>query len=114
MKIIVEDIFAIDEPADICNFSTLVYADVGEDDDSGATDTFSFYICTPDYLKNSIGKNSYRLGRGLIIVSEFNMDVVEKAIRAVCEEAGKGISSWEEFSTSLSKYGISEFENYIE
>lgn len=114
MKIVVEDIFSVDEPADIYNFSTLVYADIGVDDGSDATDSFSFYVCTPDYLKDAVSQNTYKLGRGLIIVSVFNMDVIEKAVHDACNEACKGTKNWEEFSNSLSKFGISEFENYIE
>jgi len=46
----------------------------------------------------------------LLIVPRFDWDLVEEAIRAICDQA-RG-ETWEEVASMIGRYGLWEFEDY--
>lgn len=94
-------------PADPANCWIVVQADIGSEGGRGA-DCFTIYVTTPKFLESCIDDPSYQLGRGLLIVSQFNWDVVETAVSEVCS-AVEG-STWEEVAEKLSHYFLYEYE----
>jgi hypothetical protein len=95
-------------PKDPKNCWIMIHADIGPDDSSGCFDCFTFYVCTPKFLKESLGEYFYQIGRALIIVPEFNWMLVEKIIESICAKV-KG-NNWEEIADELCKYGEYEFD----
>jgi len=92
-------------PADPSNCWVVMHADIGIENESGA-DCFTLYVTTPNFLMNA---SPYTLGRGLIIVPEFNWDVIENAIRDICHASKE--KSWLDFVKKLSRHFIYEFED---
>lgn len=87
----------------------VMYADLGLEREEGA-DTFTFYVCTPRRLNVFVSEHGYELGRGLIIVKEFDWSTVRVAIDRICMACAG--PSWEEIVDKLSRYGIWDYEDY--
>lgn len=79
----------------------IIHADIGPDNDPGA-DRFTCYVTTPKFLAGIIKYDRFQLYRGLLVVNEFDWEVVEEAINSVCLEV-EG-DSWSEIVTQLSRF----------
>lgn len=66
------------------------------------------YVTTPQFLEGCIAKAGHQMGRGLLIVSEFDWDVVERAVKKACS-AVEG-ESWTEVAEKLSRFFLYEYE----
>lgn len=94
-------------PPDPGNCWIVVQADIGSDTGRGA-DCFTMYVTTPKFLEGSVDVGAHQLGRGLMIVSQFDWNVIEEAVSLVC--ASVQADTWGEVAATLSKYFIYEYE----
>lgn len=88
-----------------------IEADIGVKGESGA-DIFTFYVCTPGRLARTLGQVPHQFGRHLLVVERFDWSVVEAAIRELI--ADLSASSWDELAEKIGRYGLWEFEDYVE
>lgn len=119
MKAKLKGIYSIDLPEgqpslpeDPENCWIVLQADIGLDDGTQAADTFTFYICTPKKLSAIVKEEKHQLGRHLIIVDQFDWELLESTIVKICDEATG--ENWEEIAEQISRYGHWEFEDYHE
>jgi hypothetical protein len=94
-------------PSEVTNCWVAMHADIGADNERG-TDTFTFYVTTPRFLEDSLKSETVQLGRGLVIVNEFDWGVVESAVASICDSVRA--ESWEEAAVLLSRSFFYEFE----
>ncbi len=94
-------------PANPANCWVVVQADIGVEGESGA-DCFTMYVTTPQFLDGCLNQVRHQLGRGLVIVAEFDWDVVEQAVKEVCCSV-EG-ECWTELAEKLSRYFLYEYE----
>jgi len=96
-------------PADALNFSCWIRAMIGPKDQNGS-EAFDMLVCTPTWLQNELASNKVLSGKGMIIVEEYDYDVilsyVEKKIMA-CND-----KDWSESAIKLSRFSFWEYENY--
>ena len=67
-----------DEPGDPKHARIVVSAEIGFEG-SGSADRFDFHVCTVGWLQKQLQRESHLVGRGLIVVSEFEWKLVEQA-----------------------------------
>lgn len=89
----------------------VVQADIGLEAGE-AVDTFTFYVCTPKRLEKVLQVEPCQVGRHLLIVGRFDWAVVEASIRGLVDDL-RG-ESWEELAAKIGRYGLWEFEDYVE
>lgn len=94
-------------PPNPANCWVVVQADIGSVGGRGA-DCFTMYVTTPQFLEGCLDKASHQMGRGLIVVAEFDWDVVENAVKETCATV-EG-ESWAELAEKLSRYFLYEYE----
>jgi hypothetical protein len=87
----------------------VMQADIGYEGGEG-TDNFTFYVTTPAFLQRIVDTEAYQLGRGLVVVKQFNWTVVEELTRRLCADA-RG-ESWLVIAQMLSRNFLWEFEDY--
>lgn len=118
MKAFLDGIFSIDLPngppqlpEDPSNCWIVVQADIGVIGGSGA-DTFTFNVCTLKKLQHILNQEEYQLGRHLVLVEEFDWEVIERAIKNLL--APLQADDWESLATKIGRFGEWEFEDYVE
>lgn len=84
-------------------------ADIGYEGGEGA-DNFTFYVTTPAFLQRILDTEAYQLGRGLVVVKQFDWKVVEDFAKRLCADV-RG-ESWELIAEVLSRNFLWEFEDY--
>lgn len=94
-------------PANPSNCWVVVQADIGSVGSLGA-DCFTMYVTTPLFLEGCVNQAGHQMGRGLIVVPEFDWDVVEQAILETC--AALEGENWAELAEKLSRYFLYEYE----
>lgn len=87
----------------------VMQATIGHGSGDGA-DVFTFYVTTPAFLERILDDKGYELGRGLVVINQFDWKVVEELIKRTCANA-RG-DSWETFVQQLSRNFLSEYEDY--
>ena len=85
----------------------IIHADIGVEGGQGM-DCFTMYVTTPEFLSKSVRNDRYQLGRGLLILHEFDWELVEQAINSVCSEIEA--DSWVDMENKLSKSFFYEYE----
>lgn len=88
-----------------------IEANIGVRGESGA-DIFTFYVCTPTRLSSTLRLMPHQFGRHLLVVERFDWSVVEVAIRALL--GSLSADSWDDLATKIGRYGLWEFEDYVE
>jgi hypothetical protein len=96
-------------PEDDSCFLFLIQVIVGIKGKEGG-DTFSVEVCTPKWLSENYSTGSIILGRGKLVVLEYNIDKVLKRITEYCESCTG--DSWQEIVNKISRLGLWEFEDY--
>lgn len=94
-------------PVERQDFWVIMKADIGTVGAEGA-DCFTFYVTSPNFLSKSIAHDECQIGRGLLILNEFDWDQVERAVTTICAQA-EG-DTWEQIAAYLSRYFHYEFE----
>jgi hypothetical protein len=100
------DLTRPDLPDDIFNCGVFCEAEIGPEETGG--DIFSFTVVTPEFLKR---ENSSRWGRGYLVVSAFDWEKVELAVRKLLDHVTR--ETWNDVAIELSKELHSEFDNYV-
>jgi Immunity protein 8 len=117
VKAQLKSISSTETPRDLKNYypdlpenfglSVKIVVGVGDGD---AGDIFDLLICTPEWLKGEIAVDGYAWGRGLLLVSEYNFQLIEKVISGyVSRIYGE---DWAEIAQKLSRVAQWEFEDY--
>ncbi|MCT4708745.1 immunity 8 family protein [Enterobacteriaceae bacterium H11S18] len=91
------------------DFGSWIRVSVGPDDQEGA-EYFDMLICTPKWLQKELLKNSVILGRGTIIVDEYDYDKIVGFIEK--EVAQCDADDWPGIAQKLSRIGFWEYEDY--
>lgn len=98
--------FQPDDPAD---FGLAITASIGPKNDIGE-ELFVFLVCTPTWLAREVEQTSHVWGRHLLIVSRWDLGLVESAIERLCAAATG--DDWSSLTAKIGRYGHWEFEDY--
>lgn len=117
MKAIVKSIWMnsaslnLDEYLPDCteSFGLWVEFSVGIKDEDGADD-FRIFVCTPEWLKNECTPVRSIWGRHMLIVSEYNIDLIKAEIDQ-CVENCTG-ENWPTIAPKIARFAAWEFEDY--
>ena len=118
MKARLEGIYSVDLPsgppglpADPRDCWLVVQAEIGPETGQG-TDTFTFYVCTPERLQRLLQVAPCQTGRHLLIVEQFDWAVIDLVIRDLL--GSLSAQSWEQLAAKIGRYGLWEFEDYVD
>lgn len=75
---------------------------------------FIFYFATPKFLLRTVKNDEPQIGRGLIIIENYNETLVKNTIKKIIDDCSKDKKDWHDFATSLNRYAIWEFDDYKE
>mgnify|MGYP003583171603 FL=1 len=101
------EIWSPEDPRDFC---MEIYLRIGGAS-SEAADNFDLTVCTPTWLAKATVKSPV-WGRGLLIVSEYDLDLIRSEVAAyVSKYSGK---NWTDLATKLSRSLLWEFEDYVD
>jgi hypothetical protein len=82
---------------------------VGIRDENGADD-FRLLVCTPEWLRNEYGWKKAISGRHMLIVFEYNLDVIKAELDRFIEScAGE---DWPTIVQKIARFAAWEFEDY--
>jgi len=90
------------------DFRIMVQADIGPKDDKGS-ETFTFYATSPKRLESMLYNNEIQIGRGLLIMNDFNVDDIEVVIERLIENCKR--NTWNEVALALCRYSYWEYDN---
>lgn len=96
-------------PDDGACFGLLVQVLVGPRDGEGE-ESFDFTVCSPEWLAQEHGKDAAVLGRHHLLLFDYDIKKVRKAIESVVNSA-EG-SDWREVASQIARHGKWEFEDY--
>lgn len=91
-------------------FSLLVGAFIGPDEPPQGEELFDFIVCTAAWLAVHPPPKGFEFLRSTILVTHWDYQVVERAIRDLCFHTEAG--TWAEITEKLSRFGRWEFEDY--
>jgi len=100
----------LDKPDDPTDFCVVLQALIGREDTNGC-ESFQFVVCTPAWLQRELTTRSSIWGRHLLIVAQYDYDLIMTAINDLCS-ASAG-PDWTTVGERLSRYGFWEFEDYV-
>ncbi|GGE71657.1 Imm8 family immunity protein [Priestia taiwanensis] len=92
------------------DFKVTVEAFIGSNGKEEHEEVFTFYVVSPTYLDVVTAKSSVEVGRGLIIMKDFNIGVVETQITRLLPHCSG--DTWEKVSMLLNRYGYGEYEKH--
>lgn len=99
------------QPEEEDNFSILFQLMVGPSDSEGE-EAFGVQVCTPLWLLTESRTEDVLIGRGLLIMRQYNYNKIANTFSRFCESCtGR---TWEEVATKVSRIGFWEFEDYRE
>ncbi|TDL51618.1 hypothetical protein E2R60_18495 [Paenibacillus dendritiformis] len=93
-----------DEPEDFC---VKLEADIGIEGINGS-EIFKFTIISPKYLGKLLTGNEVKVGRGLLITNDFNINKVEHEIEKIIKACSS--DSWDKTSLLLSRFAQWEYD----
>jgi immunity protein 8 of polymorphic toxin system len=96
-------------PTDSSSFSILIEAMIGPLGGRGE-ESFSFILCTPQYLAAELPDDRYRWAHGLLLVPYYNYRLLLDAVQRVCGRV-EG-QNWHDVGNQLSHYFNWEFADY--
>ncbi|MBN9378054.1 MAG: hypothetical protein BGO14_01020 [Chlamydiales bacterium 38-26] len=116
MRAVLKDIYSPDtddlilyQPPIHDNFSILVTALVGTYDKEGM-DSVDIEVCTPLWMLSLLEKEDAVLGRGYLLVKEYDYPKIYEKIKRLVESCGG--DHWPQIGEKLSRIGYWEFEDY--
>jgi len=96
-------------PADPDVFGSWIRAMIGPDDEEGA-EYFDMLICTPRWLQGEVEKNDVFLGKGMIIINEYDYDKIIAFIKKQITDCHA--DDWLGIAQKLSRISFWEYEDY--
>lgn len=96
-------------PTDASSFSILIQAMIGPSGGAGE-ESFSFVLCTPEYVATELADGGYRWGHSVLLVPRYNYRVLLDAVQRVCH--GVEGETWHDIATKLGHYFSWEFADY--
>lgn len=90
------------------DFYIQIQADIGPEGDKGS-ETFTFYAASPKRLQNLIDDKQIEMGRGLLIMNDFDIRLIESAIERIVSTCMR--ETWEEVAMLISRYAYWEYED---
>lgn len=99
------------QPGDPTHFGLAITASIGPEHDIGQ-ELFVFFVCTPSWLACEVEQSTHIWGRHLLVVSRWDLGLVESSIRRLCTLATG--NDWASLASKISRYARWEFEDYNE
>ncbi|GAA5134795.1 immunity 8 family protein [Thalassotalea piscium] len=96
-------------PDDEDNFCIYIRAMIGPDDADGE-ESFDIQVCTLHWLKSQIIDEKVIFGFQMMIVSEYDVDIIKAKIIDFCETCSG--NNWKDIGTKLNLIGTWEFQDY--
>lgn len=96
-------------PKELDDFCLLVQATIGLPNDNSG-ESFDFLVCTPKWIETLLENQKYVLGKGYIVVREFNYNLLIETIQSLCDRISG--DDWITVANKLARYGQWEFEDY--
>jgi len=93
---------------DYDDFSISVEADIGPENEMGA-ETFTFHVTSPKRLSHMGMAGEIQLGRGLLIMNEYNYEHVKQRIATLLKGCTR--DTWSEVSMTIAKYARWEYDD---
>jgi hypothetical protein len=90
-------------------FCVLVQALIGPEESVGE-EAFDFLVCNASWIASHLQTVPFLFGRHYLLVTEFRWNLVEAAIRSLCNDVSG--PTWAEVAAKLARYGQWEFEDY--
>ncbi len=108
MNLEIRDI-AFDEALD-CEAGIIpIRVDIGERDKPGA-ESFYFFAASPAGLANEVSNGGFKLLRGYILMSDFDINVVRRSIENLINHA-RSRETWNEVIAFFNRYGVYDSED---
>lgn len=96
-------------PEDPEEFRLGVTASIGPADGDGA-ELFQFEVCSPTAMRSETGEKGYAFVRHVLLVERWDAELVESAIRDLCQRVSG--DTWSQVAERLARHGYWEFEDY--
>jgi hypothetical protein len=96
-------------PDDQESFHFLLRAMIGPEN-SDASESFDFEVCTPAWLAMNRASEGLIFGRHWIIVFGYDLEAIESRLKRLCSRTMA--DTWQEIAKKLGRYGKWEFEDY--
>jgi hypothetical protein len=109
MNLEIKDIIVDQWPEDPYDVSVSFRVDIGEKDKEGA-ETFHFVAASPQGLQNEVSGPDFKLLRGYVLMTRFDLEVVRRAIQNLINHA-RHQGSWDEVVAFFSRYGQYDSED---
>lgn len=98
-------------PGNPDNFEVSITMNIGIEGEEGA-DNFQVTFCTPKWLQENCKESEIFIPRHNLIVQKYDYPAFINRLNEICKMCeGK---NWDECSDKLSRYFLSEFEDYKE
>jgi hypothetical protein len=112
MNLEIKGIF-VDEALDRQDISeagnVAIRVEIGERDKEGS-ESFHFVAASPAGLAGEISNGGFKLLRGYILMSNFDMNVVRRSIENLINHA-RSRETWEEVVAFFNRYGVYDSED---
>jgi hypothetical protein len=89
------------------DFWITVDADIGPENGMGA-ETYTFHVTSPKRLGHMVETGEIQLGRGLLIMNEYNYEQVKQRIATLLKGCKR--ETWKEVSMTVAKYARWEYD----
>jgi hypothetical protein len=100
------DTYTPDDPTDVGLFVRIL---VGPRDVAGE-ESFDVTVCTPRWIERRLAIDGPLLGRHLVIIDRWNVDLVRTFLTARIE--AEDAPTWPELGERIGRIGYWEFEDY--
>ena len=92
---------------DLDDFYIQIQADIGPKGGKGS-ETFTFYAVSPKRLQHLLDGKQIRIGRGLLIMNDYDIKLIEATIERLVDTCRK--ETWDEVAMNISKYAYWEYD----
>jgi Immunity protein 8 len=103
---------AFDEALDQQSGIVPIRVDIGERDKPGA-ESFNFTVASPAALAHEVTTGDFKLLRGYILMSDFDVNVVRRSIENLINHA-RSRETWNEVIAFFNRYGVYDSEDLDE
>ena len=86
-----------------------IRVDIGERDKPGA-ESFYFFATSPAGLANEVSNGDFKLLRGYILMSEFDVKIVRRSFENLINHA-RSLGTWNEVIAFFNRYGVYDSED---
>ena len=89
-----------------------IRVDIGERDKPGA-ESFTFMVASPAALAHEVKNGDFKLLRGYILMSDFDINAVRRSIENLINHA-RSRETWNEVIAFFNRYGVYDSEDLDE